>query len=502
MAVAGEPVAGDRRRADDRARRDRAGADPRAAPPPARRDRLQRSCSSPTTSASPPRSPTASRCCTAAGMAELGTADDVLERPAPPVHDRACCARASRSTPDRDASAARRSPGEPPDPRDPPARLPVRAAVRAAASTRATTTLPELLPAGTPPGRRPRASASASRRRVGAPTRRAGRWSSRGRADGRRADRVAVVDRRRARRRSCCTDGFRQAEQLQALRGVDLDGRRGRVGGARGRERLRQVDAAARDRRAARASTAARSSSASGAPAADGVPGRRRVAHAVDDGRRAASASGCATERHRRRRARAAGRTTRSPSSACPPRSPTAKPAQLSGGQRQRVALARATVVPPEVLLCDEPTSALDVSLAGTVLNLLGRLRRELGMAVLFVTHDLAAARVVADRIAVMYLGRIVEVGPPRRSRRDPQHPYTKALLGAVPGAPAPRRCRSRASRPARSTRRRAARSTPGARGRARRRARRRRRPRCRSPTAARSRARSTRRLGPVADRR
>ena len=89
-----------------------------------------------------------------------------------------------------------------------------------------------------------------------------------------------------------------------------------------------------------------------------------------------------------------------------------AKPTQLSGGQRQRVALARATVVPPEVLLCDEPTSALDVSLAATVLNLIGRLRRELGMAVLFVTHDLAAARMVADRIAVMYLGRIVELGP------------------------------------------------------------------------------------------
>jgi peptide/nickel transport system ATP-binding protein len=111
-----------------------------------------------------------------------------------------------------------------------------------------------------------------------------------------------------------------------------------------------------------------------------------------------------------------------------------AKAAQLSGGQRQRVALARATIVPPEVLLCDEPTSALDVSLAATVLNLLGRIRRELGMAMLFVTHDLGAARVVADRIAVMYLGRIVEVGPSDDIARTPVHPYTKALLGAVPG--------------------------------------------------------------------
>jgi peptide/nickel transport system ATP-binding protein len=98
------------------------------------------------------------------------------------------------------------------------------------------------------------------------------------------------------------------------------------------------------------------------------------------------------------------------------------------------VALARATVVPPELLLCDEPTSALDVSLAATVINLLGRLRRELGMAMLFVTHDLGAARIVADRIAVMYLGQIVEIGPADQLASDPQHPYTKALLSAVPG--------------------------------------------------------------------
>jgi peptide/nickel transport system ATP-binding protein len=111
-----------------------------------------------------------------------------------------------------------------------------------------------------------------------------------------------------------------------------------------------------------------------------------------------------------------------------------AKVAQLSGGQRQRVALARATIVPPEVLLCDEPTSALDVSLAATVLNLLGRIRRELGMAMVFVTHDLGAARVIADRIAVMYLGRIVECGPAAQVTTDPQHPYTRSLLAAVPG--------------------------------------------------------------------
>jgi peptide/nickel transport system ATP-binding protein len=109
------------------------------------------------------------------------------------------------------------------------------------------------------------------------------------------------------------------------------------------------------------------------------------------------------------------------------------KPRQLSGGQRQRVAIARAIVVPPPVLLCDEPTSSLDVSLAATVLNLIGRLRQELGMAVVFVTHDLAAARFVADRIAVMNFGRIVEIGPPEALTSAPSHPYTRTLLSAVP---------------------------------------------------------------------
>ncbi|GAB7005531.1 dipeptide ABC transporter ATP-binding protein [Nocardioides sp. AN3] len=105
----------------------------------------------------------------------------------------------------------------------------------------------------------------------------------------------------------------------------------------------------------------------------------------------------------------------------------------LSGGQRQRVAFARAIIIPPSLLLCDEPTSALDASLAASVLNLLQDLRRELGMAVMFVTHDLAAARFISDRTAVMYLGQIVEVGPTEEIIKDPKHPYTKALLSAVP---------------------------------------------------------------------
>ena len=106
---------------------------------------------------------------------------------------------------------------------------------------------------------------------------------------------------------------------------------------------------------------------------------------------------------------------------------------QLSGGQQQRAAIARAIAVPPPLLLCDEPTSSLDVSLAATVLNLLGELREELGMAVVFVTHDLAVARFIADRVAVMYLGRIVEIGPAEEVTREPAHPYTRALLSAVP---------------------------------------------------------------------
>jgi peptide/nickel transport system ATP-binding protein len=109
------------------------------------------------------------------------------------------------------------------------------------------------------------------------------------------------------------------------------------------------------------------------------------------------------------------------------------RPRELSGGQRQRVAIARAVAVPPALLACDEPISALDVSLAATVLNLLSRLRAELGMALLFVTHDLAAARYVGDRVAVMADGRIVEEGPAELVLAAPTHVVTKALVEAIP---------------------------------------------------------------------
>ncbi len=109
------------------------------------------------------------------------------------------------------------------------------------------------------------------------------------------------------------------------------------------------------------------------------------------------------------------------------------RPGRISGGQRQRVAIARAIAVPPQILLCDEPTSALDASVAASVLNLLGDLRRKLGMALLFVTHDLGVARLVADRMAVMYLGRIVEIGDAEEVLRNPRHPYTQSLIASIP---------------------------------------------------------------------
>jgi len=108
-------------------------------------------------------------------------------------------------------------------------------------------------------------------------------------------------------------------------------------------------------------------------------------------------------------------------------------PHELSGGQRQRAAIAASLVLDPELLVADEPVSMLDVSVRAGVLGLLNRLRRERDMAILMITHDLSTAAHFADRIAVMYLGRIVEHGPAARVVRDPKHPYTRALLSVVP---------------------------------------------------------------------
>ena len=108
-------------------------------------------------------------------------------------------------------------------------------------------------------------------------------------------------------------------------------------------------------------------------------------------------------------------------------------PHELSGGQRQRVVIAAAMVLEPELLLADEPVSMLDVSIRAEVLNLLNSLRRSRGISILFITHDLGTVGFFADRLAVMYLGRIVEIGPTAEVLKNPQHPYTRALLSVVP---------------------------------------------------------------------
>lgn len=109
------------------------------------------------------------------------------------------------------------------------------------------------------------------------------------------------------------------------------------------------------------------------------------------------------------------------------------RPSQLSGGQQQRVAIARALMPEPDLVVLDEPTSSLDQSVRGRIIALLRSIQEERDVAYVFISHDLSTVRRIADRVAVMYLGRIVEVAPTEQVFEDPQHPYTKALLSALP---------------------------------------------------------------------
>ena len=254
-----------------------------------------------------------------------------------------------------------------------------------------------------------------------------------------RAQRRAGVRGARPRRR----EGRRRAGRLRRLlrRARRRDARRGR------RDRLGQVDARALRAAGAAAEVGLRAlpgqrprrpegpPAARGAPlAADGLPGPVRLAGPEVAGRRTSSRSrssptASARREERRRRVREVLDTVGLDPDVYGKR----RPRQLSGGQAQRVAIARALTLDPALIICDEAVSSLDVLIQAQVLNLFEGLRAELGLSYLFIAHDLALVKQVSDRVAVMYLGRLCELGPAEALYREPFHPYTVALLASIP---------------------------------------------------------------------
>ena len=172
-------------------------------------------------------------------------------------------------------------------------------------------------------------------------------------------------------------------------------------------------------------------------PAADRLPGPARVAQPGDDDRRLRSPTRCASTSS----SPSARGAARAGSAAALERvglAPAAEfldkyPADLSGGQKQRAVLARAIILDPDVLVADEPVSMLDMSVRAKILELMLELKDELDLTYVYITHDLATAKFFCDRIAIMYLGRIVELGPAAEIYADPKHPYTASLLRAIP---------------------------------------------------------------------